>query len=279
MKNAVKLFTYLTLAFMLLYSVSAMASGWVGIVLEVLAFALPVAFGYAASRRLKSEREELRGVAERESTLVTVSGGDAVGVLALTAPVIAIIFLISYLTSLLLGALGLVGSTVEDAPLFEMLVMHALMPAILEEAMFRYLPMKLIAPYSRRWCAVLSAIYFALIHGSLFQLPYALAAGFIFIIIDLAADSVLPSVALHLLNNAVSVLWIKYSSDAGFAAWYVGAMAALALLSLIPVLINRRKYLARLRSALDAGENLTERAAPTVLVVFLLIMTAINLIN
>ena len=75
----------------------------------------------------------------------------------------------------------------------------------------------------------------------------------------------------------MSVLWIKYSASALFSAWFVGVMAALALLSLIPVLIKRKKYSADLRGALDEGEGLQEYYAPMLLSGFCILMTMINL--
>lgn len=277
MKNAVKSYTFLTLVFIALYIAAGMLGGIAYEVVCAAAFAVPVALGYALSQRLKREREELAGVAEREPTLFGISAEGIGATFAMLAPFVAVVFLISYLTSLLLGALGFAGNTVADAPLHEMLLVHALVPAVLEEMMFRYLPMKLIAPYSRRWCVVLSALYFALIHMNLFQIPYALFAGVVFVVIDLAYESVLPSLILHFLNNAVSVLWIKWSADAGFALWYVIIMAALAMLSLIPLLLRRREYLSRLRYAFSEGEILRERTAPMMLTAFCLIMAAFNL--
>ena len=277
MKNAVKLFTFLVLAFLLIYSTSASMPVPFSIIVELLAFALPVGVGYAASRRYKQEREEVAGVAERESTLLGLSGDSARDILPTIAPTLSVIFLVSFLTSLLLGALGLSGRTVEDAPLFEMILIHALMPALLEEALFRYLPMKLIAPYSKRWCVLLSSSYFALIHMNLFQLPYAFLAGLIFIVIDIAADSVLPSLILHFVNNVISVLWIKYSADGVFVLWYLVIMISLSLVGLAFIFLRRKKYIALIKGVYEDGEPLTEVYAPVLLVCFTLTMTVMNL--
>ncbi len=277
MKNAVKLLTFLVLSFLLIYSASAALSSPFDIIVELLAFALPVAVGYSASRKYKREREEVAGVAEREPTLVGLDGGSAVRLLPLIAPTVAVVFLVSFLTSLLLGALGLSGSTVEDAPLWQMLLLHALMPAVLEEALFRYLPMKLIAPYSKRWCVILSSAYFALIHMNLYQLPYAFLAGFIFILLDIAAESVWPSVILHLINNAVSVLWIKYSSGSEFVLWFLIIMITLALAGAAVVIFRRKQYLSMAKTALSEGEPLTDLYAPMLFVTFTLLMTVFNL--
>ena len=277
MKNAVKSFTYLTLAFLMLHALSALFSGTVAVVIKILAVALPVGVGYAASHRLKTEREQISGLAEKSSELYKIKPAHLGATALLAAPVIALIFLISYLTSLLLSALGLSASAVENEPLLKMLAEHAFIPAILEEMMFRYLPMKLLAPYSKKWCAIISALYFSLIHMNLFQLPYALAAGLIFIVIDLATESVLPSLILHFLNNAVSVLFIKYSPDPGFVLPFVIVMVALALISLIPIVIKRKGYLSAIGSTLGGRDRLEERTSVMIFVFFLAAMMAANL--
>lgn len=276
MKNAVKVFTFLVILFLLLNSVAAMVGGVGALILKVLAALVPVCLGYAVSRRLKTEREESAGLAEREDTLLMPNMRAVVSPLPLLAPIIAVVFLISYLTSLLFGLFGMESAAVADAPLYEMLILHALLPAILEESVFRYLPMKLIAPYSRRWCAVLSAVYFALVHMSVLQLPYALAAGFAFVLLDLAYDSVWPSLILHLFNNAVSVLWIKYSPHGEFAKWFVITMVAAALLSIVGVYFKRKEYISGFRSALDEGENLGEYYSPMLLICFCTVMIFLN---
>lgn len=279
MKNAVKVFTFLVLIFILLYSFSASMSGVFGIAFEIFAFGAPVAVGYAFSRRYKREREEVAGVAEPESTLFGLSGRAALGLMPLIIPLISIVFLVAYLTSLVLGALGLSGSTVEDAPLHEMILLHALVPSLLEEMLFRYLPMKLLAPYSRRWCVILSSLYFALIHMSIFQLPYALLAGAVFIAVDLACDSVWPSVILHFLNNTVSVLWIKYGADPGFAAVLIGTLIVGSIISLIPVFIKRKDYVGSFQFSLDSGTGNTELTSPMIFIAFTLIMSILNTVS
>ena len=279
MKNAVKLYTFLVLIFIFLYSLSGSFSGSFGVVGEFLSFGLPVFVGYAVSRKYKREREEIKGVAERESTLFGLSGRSTLGFLPLVFPLIALVFGIAWLTSLALGALGLSGSTVEDAPLFEMLLLHALVPSILEEMLFRYLPMKLLAPYSKRWCVILSTLYFGLIHMSIFQLPYALLAGFVFIVLDIACDSVLPSVILHFLNNTVSILWIKYGTGDDFVLVFLVLLIALALLSLIPIIIKRKSYTAALIVALDNGEGNSELYSPAIFIGFTLIMSIMNTLS
>ncbi len=279
MKKAVSYTTLLYISFIVLLSVAGTVGGVIGAVIEPLAFAVPVFIGYYLSIGLRREREEVSGVAECGKTLFGLDRRGVGALLPLIAPTMAIVFLISWLTSLLLSIMNMTSPAVADEPLIVMLVVHALIPALLEEMLFRYLPMKLIAPYSRRWCVIISSLYFALVHLNAFQIPYAFFAGLVFIFIDIIAESVWPSVIIHLLNNTVSVLWIKYSANPDFALWYCILLAAFGALSLIPIYLRRKKYLAEIKSATSEGERLGDTYAPILFVAFTLIMTVINLFS
>ena len=275
MKNAVKLIILLYMIFIAVLSVAGSLGGVPGAVIELVAYGLPLFIGYSASRRFKREREEMAGVSEAEHSLLTVRG--VAESIPLIAPAVALIFLVSYVTSLVLTALGRTGGTVADEPIAIMLISHAILPALLEEMLFRYLPMKLLMPYSGRWCVILSSVAFALVHLDLFQIPYALLAGVIFIVVDMAYGSVLPSMLMHFVNNAASVLWIKWGADPGFALWYILVMAVLALLSLIPALLMRKRYIARMGGILDVGEGVGDYYAPTIFVAATLLLSLFNL--
>lgn len=275
MKNAVKWITLLYILLIFILSLAGSLTGALSTIVEMAAYALPVTVGYIYSRRLRREREELFGVAEKERTLISPRG--IVTYAPLFAPTVGLVFLMAWLTSLLLGLLGKVPSAIPDAPIAEMLVIHALVPAVLEELAFRYLPMKLLMPYSKRWCVILSAMFFALAHLSLFQIPYALIAGVIFIVIDIACESILPSLILHLLNNAVSILWIKWGAEPGFALWFIIAVATLALISLAVAFFKRRTYISAVVRALEVGEGIGDAYAPTVFAMATLTLAILNL--
>ena len=112
---------------------------------------------------------------------------------------------------------------------------------------------------------------------SLFQIPYALVAALIFIVADIAAESVIPSFVMHLVNNILSVLWIKYGSDPTFALVFVIILSILAVLSLIPVILRHRDYRDAVVSAFTNGEGIGDWVAPTIFVGFTLAMSVTTL--
>ena len=257
MKHAVSIYSALTLLFVALLAVSGSLGGVVSDVIYISSFLLPVAIGLFLHRELKRGREEERGLAEPEWYGLSLGGSEAVDLAIIAPAVIGVIFLFAALTSLVLTALGATDVPIQREHFLIMLLRHAILPAILEELLFRFLPMKLIAPYSRRWCIILSALFFALIHQSFFRMPYALIAGFIFIAIDIVSDSILPSVILHFLNNTLSLVWICYCGELGARRIFLIALSAAALISLLLFILLRRErlqgYLAILKSERTTG--------------------------
>ena len=188
-----------------------------------------------------------------------------------------LVFLSSLVTSLLLSLVGVSAPPLEDKGIVIMLLIHALIPAFLEEALFRYIPMKLLLPYSRRWCVIYSALCFALIHCSFYQMPYAFVAGLIFMIVDIAFDSVLPSLILHFINNAVSVVWIKYCSGMTGSVIFISSLALLSLVSMVVIYKRRSEYSSIFKGSFDKGESSEITYAPFLLAVITFYLAFSNL--
>lgn len=126
---------------------------------------------------------------------------------------------------------GLVGRTtgsgqqvaLPDTPLALLLAFAALcvLPAVLEELLFRGLAQGLLRPHGALLAVVGQAMLFALLHGSLSGILYALPAGLFFGLLAEQTGSVLPGMLLHLCNNALSFVQVLLQG-AGF-----GGLAAL----------------------------------------------------
>ena len=170
-------------------------------------------------------------------------------------PTVTCIIILSALTSYLIFALTGKTNSVDmgDSYLLALLT-HALIPAILEEALFRYLPMRLIAPHSPRYAIILSAILFALVHQNLFAIPYALFGGVILMSLDLATDSVIPSVVIHFINNAISVSAFFIPLEITLFLFYLWIFI-LTVMSLIIIIKSRSDYELPLIMITDKGEG------------------------
>lgn len=106
----------------------------------------------------------------------------------------------------------------------------AIAPALAEETLFRFLTLSILLPYGKKRAVVLSAFLFALFHQSLYQMPYALAAGVVLGAAALYSNSVTLPVLLHFANNLLSLLiGARLTLPLVLIFVLLGALAAVAL--------------------------------------------------
>ena len=277
MTEAVKIVTFINIIFVVLFILSGMFPGIIGELIYYLAFFIPIFVGFHYSKGLRHKREEVAGVAEPADTLFSFDKRKTGTFLPLVAPAVLLIFLTSLLTSLILSAFGVTAPLVEDKGIAKMLISHALFPAFFEEALFRYIPMKLLLPYSKRWCVVYSALCFALIHCSFYQMPYAFLAGILFMLIDISYESVWPSVILHFINNSVSVVWMKYCSELVSGICFATVLVLTALVSIVFIFRRKEEYKLMFVEAMSKGEKSSVIYAPFALAAITFYIALINL--
>jgi len=85
------------------------------------------------------------------------------------------------------------------------LVSFALMPALVEELVFRGWFLGALRPFGERRALLLSALFFGLMHMNLTQVPFAFMLGLVFGFIYLRTGRLWPGMVIHFLNNALSV--------------------------------------------------------------------------
>lgn len=175
--------------------------GLAGIVVAQLAFGgIPVIaawvhFGAAAPAALGLRRPGLRALAG--ATCV----GASFWYISLT--------LIVPLTDQLGGKedLARLEALVAETPLWLMLVSMAVVPAICEELFLRSMVARALVQRLGRIGAILaSAALFALIHGSATRFLPMICFGVILAHATLVTGSVVPSMLIHVINNAIALL-------------------------------------------------------------------------
>jgi len=228
---------FLDLLFLLLSSLA----GSFGRIAYYAAFAVSISAGLVFVG--KSSQGGLPRLAMTRSAAITSA--------ALFAPTMLVVVLISMLTSYLLSLVGGSHTTDVSGNLIYELARHALIPAVLEEILFRFIPLRLLIPKSRRGAIAVSALLFALIHLNLFQIPYALFAGLVLAFITVASGSILLAVLLHFMNNALSVLWMRNPDIA--PEFIISVLLVLSALSALYVIRKRKKYKAELLYALSGA--------------------------
>ena len=260
MRKSIAVLILIYLSFILLLSLSGVG-GFAGGVLYFLAFILPIVAGVIFAVKSGAAR----GVLIRKERLLPS--------LAFFAPSLILIIGISALTSYLLSLLGMGNITDVSGDIWLVLLRRALLPALLEEMLFRFLPARLLAARSPRAVMLVSPLLFALIHLNLFQIPYALFAGGVLAFLTLATGSILPAVLLHFVNNALSVIWMR---NPDFTLTIIIAVSVLATLSLVYILVRRREYASWVREVFS-GERVGFFPELAAVAVILLAAAILNL--
>lgn len=86
-----------------------------------------------------------------------------------------------------------------------LVVSYVILPAVLEELVFRSILIHEYRPYGGVLAIGVSALSFAMLHFSFQGFPEAFLAGLVFAAVTYVCQSVLPAVLLHLANNALNV--------------------------------------------------------------------------
>ena len=229
MREKIKILVLTDIIFLALLMLSGMISGLLSTVIYFLAFVIPFAFAILSSKTSLKSKEFLLPVKNPDITIAGVF------------PTIITVIVISSVTAFIMNHFGKTQNVELGDNIFSALLLHALLPALLEEGLFRYLPMKLLARENGRACVLISALLFALSHHSVFSFFYAFVAGVSFMLIDIIADSVIPSLVIHLLNNALSVILMFYPENVYLSIAVNSAVAILACCSLVYLFIIRRR--------------------------------------
>ncbi len=265
MERNIKIFTVASLAFLCILSLSGSLGGVIGEILYILAFAIPVCLSLLGAR------------GEKPSLGLGVKIKNAALIFSASPLLLFLIFALSFITAVIISIT--VGannpSPVSGSPVTDVLSL-AFAPAILEEALFRYLPLKLIAPYSRKSALIISSLFFSLVHASLFSIPHALLAGFGFMAADLIAGSVIPSVVLHFLNNLISIGW-EYSVMSKNTAVFLTVFIIFAAISILSVILMRKKFKAAFSECFDKKDKVFFPTFTAALIIPTLAVAILNL--
>ena len=158
---------------------------------------------------------------------------------------VRLVALIGYDTS---AATSIMPST--PGELAATLILVALLPAIAEEYVFRGCVARAFARKGYVFSVFMSALLFALMHGSPLQLVHQFLIGVVCAVLFFATRSLWPPIILHFLNNAIALV-LGYVQNRGSAfavteAWQyvvmcaVGAVATIALLTAVIYLCKAR---------------------------------------
>ena len=197
----------------LLSLLASLVGGGAGYAIHLLSFALPTALFVLLSRRMGLGLP----------SLPTAAGMRRV--LPLLPLFLVSTALLSTATAAVMRALDLPisGGAAEGNGLFLDLLSDCLAPALLEEGLMRFAVLSLLLLWDRRQAVWVSALLFALLHASVYQLPYAFVGGVFLALATTVGGSPLYAVLFHFLNNLVSLL-LQY-----LALWFPAYATAITL--------------------------------------------------
>lgn len=213
MKNVTKtnvLFTTTVLVYIILmYSLELIPNGVLTVnmllVIPEIILLIP-ALVYVLVLRPNTVDDVNMSVVSPVTTILTV---------VLTFLILPLVMLINSVTSLFAeNNVDIVLNTIVNMnPLWLNLVLLALLPAVVEEFIFRGL---IFNGYKRRnplMAILLSATLFGIIHMNFNQFSYAFVIGVIFGLMAYATGSLLPSIMSHFIINGTSVVISHMAAD------------------------------------------------------------------
>lgn len=153
------------------------------------------------------------------------------------------LFSLSGLNELFLGFLGNFGydggnimlPSLNGGGIVGAILVIAVLPAIFEESIFRGILLGPLKKFSTPVAVILCGALFSLYHGSPAQTIYQFLCGCAFALIAVRADSVLPTMLSHFLNNAVILILTRCGVSAFPPLFYV--FSAIALIGSLAYLI------------------------------------------
>lgn len=164
--------------------------------------------------------------------------------------------LANYITSYVVALFQQFGAStperpdlMEDTPVSLLLniVVLAVLPALLEEMIFRGYVMRAMRPYGDWYAVFVSSLLFSLMHGNIEQIPFSFLVGLALGWLLVYTENIWLPVAAHFCNNALSVLMqyfgqrLSYDQIQGTYNFVVIVLIGLVGLVAFLVLIVRHK--------------------------------------
>ncbi len=130
------------------------------------------------------------------------------------------------------------------------LLVFAVLPALVEELVFRGYVLRVFRAYGDWFAVLVSSLLFGFMHGNIEQIPFAIVVGFLLGWLYVMTDNIWLPVAVHFGNNAFATL-LDYASigmkDTQHTVFFTVTVLLLLVLGLVSfgVLLSQRSALLR----------------------------------
>ena len=152
----------------------------------------------------------------------------------------------------------------------------------IEEYFFRGFVLNNVSKISKSFAMVLSAFLFALYHMNIPQFVSAFLMGLLLSYVTLKADSIIPAIVIHSINNCIAMaltILSEYNQSLGDTVSVI-VMYSLALIGLVMLVIFSRKEAFPEKNAYDkyrGFENAIKSPSLIIAVALMIGMTAMNM--
>lgn len=169
------------------------------------------------------------------------------------------------------------------------LAVIAVLPALLEEWLFRGCVLRVFRAYGDWFAIILSALLFGLMHGNIVQIPFAFIVGLLLGWLYVSTDNIWLPIAVHFANNALSVsieyisMNLSVPSQSVFWVAVHTLVIGIGAVATVMLIIKKSRLFCRLenRSFLHPSDRFkTALSAPTLLIsiICFVILTVLEMV-
>ena len=198
---------------------------------------------------------------------------------------IAAMYVIGYIVEIILDKIEVNPTMIENALFFDksmlgyilFFVEIAVLPAIFEELLFRKVMLNGARKYGTIFAIMFTAVMFGLIHMNIPQAINAMLIGILFAYLDIKAESILPSVILHFINNGTQALYMinesNYQITNIITITYIALAAIGGLIFVIKVIKNRKEFMLENKEKTSVSiKNVVSNYYMIVVILFFVVM-------
>lgn len=180
---------------------------------------------------------------------------------------IPIALVLSALAAFLSSAGADSSEDITKYPIWLAMIAFAIVPAVVEEYVFRGLILGAYMNVDMKAAVVISSLFFALLHFSLGSILYGFFYGCLFALIRIATGSMIYSMTMHLVFNAVNVI-VAYIGTFLIPGWVVSLLfvTGLAGFIILCILLFQKYPVELTRSGYKRHELVTKEGYMTMAV-------------
>ena len=160
---------------------------------------------------------------------------------AITVCGIPIALFLNYFAGILSSAGADSAEDVNTYPLILSLVVFAVVPAVVEEFVFRGVILGAYSKVDVKAGIVISSLFFALLHFSFGSVMYGFFFGLLFAVIRLSTGNLVYTIIMHCLFNTINVLmsYMRLDEIPAVVVFIVFAVALLGFITLVMYFFSR----------------------------------------